>query len=289
MSRSITITDTIAKDIVSHDTSDYAYYTGSTPQNGYHGSDGTSYGQINLTRNANAVTYVYYIFDSFSAIPSGATITSVTCSCKCSINQTNANRVATRQAQLYSGTTSKGTAYTVANSTTAFSISAGSWTRAELQNARLRLYAVRGTSSTTTSYYFRFYGATLTVNYSYQGTAYTITASSTASEVTVTPASQEKMAGESAQVTLNTNQNIVVTDNGVDVTNSLVVSGSDYVYTISDIDADHEIVVIGEETGQTIYTKQNGSWVKASKLYVKQNGVWVEGTMYVKDNGSWKS
>lgn len=222
MSRVITITDTIVKDIGSYDTSDHAWYSTSNMGNGYHGSDNTSYAQINLTRNANAVTYVYWIFDSFSAIPSGATIMSVSCTCKCSINNTNANRVATREARLYSGTTAKGTAYTVANSTTAFTISAGSWTRAELQSARLRLYAVRGTSSTTSNYYFRFYGATLTVNYSYSGTAYTITASSTASGVTIAPASQELLQGETAEVTLNTNQNIIVTDNNTDVTSQLV-------------------------------------------------------------------
>lgn len=222
MSRVITVTDTIVKDISSYDTNDYAWYSSSNMENGYHGSDNTSYAQVNLTRNANAVTYVYWIFDSFSTIPSGATITSVSCTCKCSINNTNSSRVATREARLYSGTSAKGTAYTVANSTTAFSITAGTWTRAELQSARLRLYAVRGTSSTTSSYYFRFYGATMTVNYSYSGTAYTITASSTASGVTVVPASHELMAGETAEVTLNTNQNIIVTDNNADVTSQLI-------------------------------------------------------------------
>lgn len=222
MSRTITISDTIVNDIVSYDSSDYAWYSTSNIENGYNGSDNTSYAQINLTRNANAVTYIYYIFGSFSEIPSGATINSVSCTCKCSINNTTASRVATREARLYSGTTAMGTAYTVANSTTAFSITPGTWTRAELQNARLRLYAVRGTSNTTSSYYFRFYGATLTVSYTYSGTAYTITASSTAQGVTVVPASQELLAGETAKVSVSDNTGIVVTDNGNDVTSQLV-------------------------------------------------------------------
>lgn len=76
-----------------------------------------------------------------------------------------AGRVATRQAQLFSGTTAMGDPYTLTNSTTAFSITAGTWTAAQLNNAKLRLYGVRGSSSTTTNYYFRLYGATIEVTY----------------------------------------------------------------------------------------------------------------------------
>lgn len=222
MSRQVTITDTISKDIGSYDSTNYAWASQSNIANCYGGSDSTTYGQINLTTGSNAQTYVYFIFDSLSAIPSTATITSVSCTCKCSISTTTSSRVSTRQAQLYTGTTAMGTAYTVANSTTAFSITAGTWTRAQLQNARLRIYAVRGTSNTTTNYYFRLYGATITVNYSYQGTAYTITSSSNVSGVTIQPASQEVMQGESAEVSLSDKTNVVVTDNNVDVTNQFV-------------------------------------------------------------------
>lgn len=124
----------------------------------------TSYATVNLTNGSRATTNAIWSFDC-SSIPEGAEIVSVTCKAKCSINNTQSSRISTRKIQLYSNTTAKGSAYTVANSTTAFSITAGTWTRAELQNARIRLDATRGTSSTTTSYYFRFYGATLTVTY----------------------------------------------------------------------------------------------------------------------------
>lgn len=167
-------TGTISKNVGSYDTTDYAWHASSNMSNGYNGPDNTTYAQISLTRNENAVTYVYWIFDSLSSIPADATIDSVSCTCKCSISNTASARVATRQAQLYSGTTAMGSAYTVANSTDTFSIPAGTWTRAQLQNARLRLYAVRGTSSTTTNYFFRFYGASITVNYTYQGVSYQI-------------------------------------------------------------------------------------------------------------------
>ena len=124
----------------------------------------TTYAQVNLTTGSRATTNAIWKFDC-SSIPVDATIISVTCKAKCSINNTQSNRIATRKIQLYSNTTAKGSAYTVANSTTAFSITAGTWTRAELLNARIRLDATRGTSSTSSSYYFRFYGATLTVTY----------------------------------------------------------------------------------------------------------------------------
>lgn len=143
----------------------YSAYSVSNLDSAYADSSSTTYAQVNLTRGSGAETEIYYNFGSLSAIPANATILSVTCSCKLSINTTTASRVATREAQLYSGTTAKGSASTVANSTTAFSMTCGTWTRDELQNAKIRLHAVRGSSSTTTNYYFRFYGATLTVTW----------------------------------------------------------------------------------------------------------------------------
>lgn len=124
----------------------------------------TTYATVNLKTGSRATTNAIWSFDC-SSIPSNATIVSVTCKAKCSINNTQSNRISTRTIQLYSNTTAKGSSYTVANSTTAFSITAGTWTRTELNNARIRLDATRGTNSTSSSYYFRFYGATLTVTY----------------------------------------------------------------------------------------------------------------------------
>lgn len=155
---------TASSNLSSYD-SGYSAYSVSNLNNGCAGDTSTSYAQINLTRQANAVTEIYYNFGTLS-IPTGATSISVSCSCKCSINTTSASRVSTRQAQLYRGTTAMGTASNVANSTTAFSISAGTWTAAQLNGGvKLRLYAVRGTSNVSNNYYFRLYGATLTVTY----------------------------------------------------------------------------------------------------------------------------
>lgn len=220
----ISISDTISNNIVAFDASDYSWYEMPTNlSNGFNGSSNTTYTQVRLATGSRTASYVYWIFDSFSSIPESATITSVSCSCKCYINTTSSYYVTTRQAQLYSGTTAKGTAYTISASTTAFSITAGTWTREDLQNARLRIYVVRGSRNTSSNYYFRFYGATLTVNYSYNGVGYTITSSSRARGITVSPASQDIPVGDSGSVLITgTLVDETVTDNGTDVTNQLI-------------------------------------------------------------------
>ena len=220
MSRPVSVTDTISNHLVSYD-SGYSAYSVSNLQNAYADSDNTSYAQINLTRNANAVTEIYYNFDTLN-IPSGATINSVTCTCKCSINTTNSSRVTTRQARLYTGTTAMGSAYTVANSTTAFSITTGTWTVAQLNSGvKLRLYAVRGTSNTTSSYYFRLYGATLSVSYSISGTEYEVSIINNSTIATPDPSTTQYIfQGGNQDIIFNgvTDPNtIVVKDNNVEV------------------------------------------------------------------------
>ena len=220
MSRPANVTGSVSNNLVSYD-SGYSAYSVSNLQNAFADSTNTSYAQINLTRNANAVTQIYYNFDTLN-IPSGATINSVTCTCKCSINNTTASRVATREAQLYRGTTAMGTAYTVANSTTAFSITPGTWTADQLNSGvKLRLYAVRGTSNTTSSYYFRLYGATLSVSYTISGTEYEVTVTNNSTIATPDPSTtQYVFQGGSQEIIFNgvTDPNtIVVKDNNVEV------------------------------------------------------------------------
>lgn len=62
-----------------------------------------------------------------------------------------------------------------------------------------------------------------------------------------------------------------------------------YTYTISNITADHTIVVVSSGPSYTLYAKVNGTWRQASKVLVKQNGSWVEASdVLAKDNGTWK-
>ena len=130
------------------------------------GSTNTTYATINLVTGSRATTTIYWPFD-LSAIPSGAEIDSVSCKVKASVSGTNGMRSAS--VQLYSGSTSKGSSTSIlSTSTSAKTLSVGTWTRSELQNCRLCLKAQRGTSSTSTTRSLLFYGADLTVTYTYQ-------------------------------------------------------------------------------------------------------------------------
>lgn len=128
------------------------------------GSNSTSYVNAYIRTGNSAASNLVYAFDC-SSIPAEARITSVTCTAKAYISNTQSNRIATRNIQLYSGTTAKGSAHAISTSTTAFSITCGTWTREELDSCLIRIDIVRGTNNTTTNYYVRFYGATLTISY----------------------------------------------------------------------------------------------------------------------------
>ena len=131
------------------------------------GANNTTYAKITLKTGTSAETWVYWPFD-LSAIPSNATIDSVSCSAKADVSVGIGSHITSRTIQLYSGTTGKGSATDLTTSETAHNLDCGTWTRAELQDCRLRTYARRGASSTSTNSYLYFYGADLTVAYTYK-------------------------------------------------------------------------------------------------------------------------
>ena len=147
----------------SYDTTDHSWYSTSNLDRGYTDSDSTTYAAINDTRGNNAETWIYYKFDT-SSIPANATDITVTCTAKALANG-NASGIINKQMRLYSGTTAKGEAATMGTSATEQTVTAGIWTLAELRDARIRLSVQRTTFQTTTNFYIRFYGATLTVKY----------------------------------------------------------------------------------------------------------------------------
>ena len=165
--------------------SDYSAYSVSGLNQGETDSSSTNYATINLTRGSHAETSIYYNFSLNT--PTGATINSVECTAKCYISNTQSNRIATREVRLYSGSTAKGSSATVSNSTSVFDVTAGTWTASELNNAKIRIHAIRGTNATTTNYYFRFYGATITVEYTEAATGNKVLIKSNGSWVEGTP------------------------------------------------------------------------------------------------------
>jgi len=225
MARVINVTDSVTLHPVDYDSanSSYSGVSSSYPiSNGYDSASSTNYAYITCRTGSWAESYISYTFN-VSSIPAGATINSVACSVKSRVSSTS--YLPTSTIQLYCGSTAKGAA-TSASSTSATSRSisnTGSWTLAELSDIQVRLTGERSNSNANRAAYLYFYGADLTINYSINGTAYTITASSSVASATVTPASQEVMSGEEAIVRIDAANidDVVVTDNGIEVNNLL--------------------------------------------------------------------
>lgn len=186
------------------------------------GVDGSSVSGNDYASSSGSTAHIDYSFD-FSEIPTGATIQSVSVRVKGHCESTSSSsEVATLQ--LYSGSTAKGSeSEFTSTSDETITMSAGTWTQAELQDAILRF---------TIGYYGgAISGVTWSVTYEMDG----------------------------------------------------------YVYTISNITADHAIVVSPSGgTSINIRVKQNGTWITPSKVYVKQSGTWQQATKVLgKTNGSW--
>lgn len=219
----ITREGSISAHPTSYDTTHHSYASISSSYpiaNAYTDSSSTTYCQVNWVTGSGAETYVYLKFN-FSDIPSDATIKTVTAKAKGYVSTTSSSRVTSRQMQLATGTTLKGSALTLSTSTSEQTFSSvGSWTRAELLDAGIRFYVKRGTSNTSSAYRLRIYGATMTVTYEYQETAYTITVSnSTSTTVTASPA--EVIQGEASIIKADTISGLIIKDNGTDVTSQL--------------------------------------------------------------------
>jgi hypothetical protein len=213
------------------------------PSNGYHSYSGSAT-TTNSARWSTSTTagYVYYTFN-ISGIPENATITSVSCTAKIWINDTK--RVLDTNIQLYADTTAKGSSSTFSTKSTSNTVTlntGNSWTASEVNNIKLRFGGRRGNNTG----YIYFYGADLTISYSFNDTEYEITVTNT-SNATVSPSiSTYVISGGSQTITFTNVQNLVelsVTDNNTNVTHLLDGSGTSYSYTIDSINEDHSIVV----------------------------------------------
>ena len=135
------------------------------------GSDNEGdYAEWSLVTGGAVKTYTCWTFD-LSSIPSNATITNITCSARCS--NTNANITQAGNTTVAIGVTD-GSAYvnkqdsstpSFGTEATVVTVSSANYTREELDNFRLKIQAARGLFNTDTSYYTKFYGATLTIDY----------------------------------------------------------------------------------------------------------------------------
>ena len=223
MSRPISYTSAVTVNVTSYSgcTSAITAATGTNaPSEGLNGSgNSTTYAMFSgSTRYASG--FVYYLFD-VSDIPANATINSVACTAR-GARRYNSG---TTQFQLIAGTTLKGSPTTVSASGTSASgqtyvLTTGTWTRSELNNIALRIYSVK-TSSRNGSHVIRFNGATLTVNYSVNGTEYEITINNSSTATTQPTGTTYVFQGGDQEVLILNVQSlddIVVKDNGTVVT-----------------------------------------------------------------------
>lgn len=228
MARQVAIPHTHTSDVTSFDSTNSVY---EGIQSGYPTDNGLGDG-INLwasftwKKGSAAETFAYYNFDC-SDIPNDATITSVSCYYRCSITNASTNRVQAANLRLCAGTTKKAQSSTsLTTSTTWYTIDGGSnWTVAEVKNCKICGYVKRATNAKyyNTNYYLKMFGGTLTVNYTVNGIAYTITATSSVTGETVSPASQEVYEGTQASININTTSisNRLFTDNNNNAISSL--------------------------------------------------------------------
>lgn len=102
----------------------------------------------------------------------------------------------------------------------------------------------------------------------------------TGGTVTLSPGTWTRQELENIRIRFDgyyggTSSNYNIDFYGADLTINYATGGVVYTYTISNIVADHTIV-IKNATSQSVYRKVNNAWSKYSKIYIKQNNVWVE-------------
>lgn len=112
------------------------------------------------------------------SIPTGATISSISCQASLQISRNGSSSGMTASCQMYSGNTAKGSSTTLVTSATdvartTYTMNMGSWTASELQNARFYITMYNGASSTVRHIYV--YGVALTVIYQVSGEVYIYT------------------------------------------------------------------------------------------------------------------
>lgn len=184
-------------------------------------SDTSNYARYSISTSTTG--YVYLTYDT-SDIPATATIQSI--AAKARLRISNTTRVSNRVCQLYTGTTAKGSNTNFSSTSsggTVINLSTGtSWTRSELNDLRMR---IGGTgSSSTSSKYIYIYGTDITITYVTESRTITTTLSGNG---TIDPSGAQTMYdGDEYELTItptNKSDAVTVTNNGVDVTEDLIV------------------------------------------------------------------
>ena len=153
-------------------------FTATNITNAYTDKDSDTYAQLQL---AGSSTGTVYLDLQDLSIPSGATITNVSCQVTLQFNANGSSSGFTSSCQMYAGSNAKGTAYQWVSSgsnvnKTTYTLSIGSWTASEINNARFYLTATNSARSTARQIYI--YGLSFSVTYESSSTIYIYTISS---------------------------------------------------------------------------------------------------------------
>lgn len=256
----------------------FSIASGSAISNGYTDVSSTTYARFTLSTSTTG--YIYYTFDC-SEIPDGATITSITGTVK--VRRSSTSRVTSPKCQLFTGTTAKGSNIEFSNTSggQTVTLSAGSsWTRTELNDLRLKIGGTGSTSSQSKQ--VDFYGASITINYSI--TAYDITITNNTA-ATVQASANSVASGDSVTIHADTVSDIVIQDNGIDVTAQFVtVPGGSVSQT------PEEFTTELSASGANFYTGQNtmGNYFSYAVGHTAESpgSTSTSENTYVKDGGS---
>lgn len=258
----------------------HSYYNISGQTSAYTDENSTSYCQVGWTRGKNAETYIYFFFDC-SPIPDNATILSVTCRAKVYASQSSSSYTTSRTVQLRCniGTgrgTEKSNAVSYSTTTGVKTMTGTSFTRDELRDVYVMMNVVRGSSNTNSSYYSRFYGATLTVSYEVNAKKYVFTSSADGNG-SITPLGDVELdEGKSQTYTMTAadgHEFKRLTVDGNEVT--CAKSGSSYTYALT-ADNNHALIAYFEELQSGLLLKWSKAWANVREFYEKQNGIWVK-------------
>ena len=151
-------------------------------------TDATSSTYATLQLNGQTSGTIYLDIANLN-LPSGSTISSVSCSAKLGYNSGGSGSSFSASCQMYAGSTAKGSSTTVVSSASTdissetLNLSVGSWSASDVDNARFYLTATNGASSTKR--YLYIFGVSFTVTYTISGVIYTYTISSVMADHTI--------------------------------------------------------------------------------------------------------
>ena len=161
-------------------------FTSSNISNAY--TDATSTTSATLNLAGGNKTGTLYLDLGGTAIPSTATIQSVSCTATLQFSRNNSSSGVTASFQLYSGSTAKGSSTSWITSATdvaktTYTLTTGTWSASEIANAKFYLTATNNASSTQRIFYV--YGVSFNVTYELNGVVYTYTISNVTSDHTI--------------------------------------------------------------------------------------------------------